>query len=61
VRLLGVGVSDLRDGLQRDLFSERRAPALLDSTVDGIRARFGKGSLTRASLLHKPGEPWEPV
>ena len=57
VRLLGVGVSDLRGGLQRDLFTERRAPALLDSTVDGIRARFGKGSLTRASLLHKPGEP----
>jgi hypothetical protein len=32
-------------------------PARLDSTVDGIRERFGKGSLTRASLLHKPGEP----
>jgi DNA polymerase-4 len=57
VRLLGVGVSDLRGGLQRDLFSERRARALLDSTVDGIRERFGKGSLTRASLLHKPRHP----
>jgi DNA polymerase-4 len=57
VRLLGVGVSDLTDGLQQDLFCEARGPALLDSTVDGIRERFGKGSLTRASLLHKPGTP----
>jgi DNA polymerase IV len=57
VRLLGVGVSDLTDGLQQDLFSESRGPARLDGAVDGIRERFGKGSLTRASLLHKPGTP----
>jgi len=55
VRLLGVGVSDLGDGLQQDLFSGPHA-ARLDSTVDGIRDRFGASSLTRASLLRKPGE-----
>jgi DNA polymerase-4 len=55
VRLLGVGVSDLRDGVQQDLFAEARAsPARLDDAVDGIRERFGKGLLTRASLLQRP-------
>jgi DNA polymerase-4 len=55
VRLLGVGVSDLRDGVQQDLFAGARAsPARLDHAVDGIRERFGKGLLTRASLLRKP-------
>jgi DNA polymerase-4 len=54
VRLLGVGVSELHEGIQRDLFAAASGPARLDSTVDGIRERFGKGSLTRASLLQKP-------
>jgi DNA polymerase IV len=54
LRLLGVGVSDLQARMQQDLFSAPNAPARLDSTVDGIRERFGKGSLTRASLLQKP-------
>jgi DNA polymerase-4 len=59
VRLLGVGVSDLRNGVQQDLFAGgRTAPARLDDAVDGIRERFGKALLTRASLLRKPpGEP----
>jgi DNA polymerase IV len=54
VRLLGVGVSGLHEGIQRDLFSAASVPARLDSTVDGIRERFGKDALTRASLLQKP-------
>jgi len=55
VRLLGVGVSDLREGVQQDLFAgARTSPARLDDAVDGIRERFGKGLLTRASLLQKP-------
>jgi DNA polymerase-4 len=54
VRLLGVGVSGLQEGVQQDLFGAMGGPARLDSTVDGIRERFGKGSLIRASLLPKP-------
>ena len=55
VRLLGVGVSELQAGVQQDLFAAPGVPARLDSTVDGIRERFGNGALTRASLLQKPG------
>jgi DNA polymerase IV len=54
IRLLGVGVSELQEAMQQDLFAAPNAPTGLDSTVDGIRERFGKGSLTRASLLQKP-------
>jgi DNA polymerase IV len=55
VRLLGVGVSDLQDIRQQDLFSGRQPDigSRLDSAVDGIRDRFGQGLLTRASLLPK--------
>jgi DNA polymerase IV len=57
VRLLGVGVSDLRSPLQADLFAAEQPAAAkrLDVAVDGIRDRFGNSSLTRASLLPKPG------
>jgi DNA polymerase IV len=58
VRLLGVGVSDLQEVLQTDLFSSPLpgAGARLDSAMDGIRDRFGAGLLTRASLLRRgPG------
>jgi DNA polymerase-4 len=57
VRLLGVGVSDLQQLVQSDLFSGP-APdsgSRLDLAVDGIRDRFGAGLLTRASLL--PRDP----
>jgi DNA polymerase IV len=58
VRLLGVGVSDLQVMLQPDLFSgpQPDSSSRLDSAVDGIRDRFGRGLLTRASLLPRsPG------
>ena len=58
VRLLGVGVSNLQELVQSDLFSgpEPKAASRLDSAVDGIRDRFGAGLLTRASLLPRsPG------
>jgi DNA polymerase-4 len=56
VRLLGVGVSDLQTSMQADLFAGGSAQgSRLDTAVDGIRARFGAGILTRASLL--PGTP----
>jgi DNA polymerase IV len=53
VRLLGVGVGDLQILRQSDLFSGTSPAqgARLDSAVDGIRDRFGKSLLTRASLL----------
>ncbi len=51
VRLLGVGVGDLQIQRQADLFAGDAPPSRLDATVDGIRERFGKSLLTRASLL----------
>jgi DNA polymerase-4 len=59
LRLLGVGVSGLQQGMQRDLFAGADpAPARLDHAMDGIRRRFGKDVLTRASLLQMPpGKP----
>jgi DNA polymerase IV len=59
VRLLGVGVSDLQSLRQTDLFSAGlpAAPTRLDSAVDGIRDRFGRDLLTRASLLPRTTRP----
>jgi len=51
VRLLGVGVGDLQIQRQADLFTGVPQESRLDATVDGIRERFGKSLLTRASLL----------
>jgi DNA polymerase-4 len=51
VRLLGVGVGDLQIQRQADLFAGVAQQSRLDATVDGIRGRFGKSLLTRASLL----------
>jgi DNA polymerase IV len=53
VRLLGVGVSNLHSQQQPDLFSVplENPGSRLDSAVDGIRDRFGRELLTRASLL----------
>jgi DNA polymerase-4 len=53
IRLLGVGAGDLQEVLQSDLFSApgQSTGSRLDSAVDGIRDRFGRGLLTRASLL----------
>ena len=54
VRLLGVGVSDLQDLPQPDLFAGVPAQGTrLDVAIDGIRDRFGSGMLTRASLLSR--------
>jgi DNA polymerase-4 len=52
VRLLGVGVGDLRTLAQADLFSSGPPKeSRLDAAIDGIRGRFGTELLTRASQL----------
>jgi len=52
VRLLGVGVGDLRTLGQADLFSSGPPrESRLDAAIDGIRGRFGTELLTRASQL----------
>jgi DNA polymerase-4 len=56
LRLLGVGVSDLTEQRQVDLFvaQESRRNRQLDAAVDSIRARFGRTALARASSLEPP-------
>jgi DNA polymerase-4 len=53
IRLLGVGGSDLSAGGQADLFDPAAAEGAtaLDQTVDRIRDRFGKLSVSRARTL----------
>jgi DNA polymerase-4 len=56
LRLLGVGVSELAERRQAELFAapESTRNRQLDAAVDGIRARFGRSALTRASSLEAP-------
>jgi DNA polymerase-4 len=62
LRLLGVGVTDLKTPVQADLFcGSRPRDSRLDAAIDGIRERFGSGLMTRASLLPRPHEGREPV
>jgi DNA polymerase-4 len=51
VRLLGVSVGNLEVLRQADLFASQAPASRLDAAIDGIRGRFGKELLTRASLL----------
>jgi DNA polymerase IV len=53
VRLLGVGAGDLTNASQLDLFAapEARRNRHLDAAIDGIRAKFGSGALSRGSSL----------
>jgi nucleotidyltransferase/DNA polymerase involved in DNA repair len=51
VRLLGVYASGLAEADQRELFPEETRPA--DRVRDRVTDRFGRGALTRASLLPK--------
>jgi DNA polymerase-4 len=56
LRLLGVGVSDLAEELQPDLFGapESTRNRQLDATVDAVREKFGSVALRAASTLVKP-------
>jgi len=53
IRLLGVGVSDLSEVDQLDLFdaATARVPSRLDTALDAIRQKFGTGALRRAGSL----------
>jgi DNA polymerase-4 len=52
VRLLGVYASHFGSGSsQLELFAEERDPSPADRVRDEVTRRFGKGALTRASLL----------
>src|SRR5579863_3350249 len=63
VRLLGLGLGNLRTLQQPDLFADvAAAGSRLDAVVDGVRDRFGTALLTRASLLPRgPGPGRGPV
>jgi DNA polymerase-4 len=54
IRLLGIGGSELSPDNQQDLFAQdpedRSSP--LDKTVDKIRERFGRSSVSRARTLN---------
>jgi DNA polymerase-4 len=58
LRLLGVGVSDLRPAVQMELFTvaESGRNQQLDAAVDRIRERFGNVAVARASTLPRPVE-----
>lgn len=56
LRLLGVGVSDLTEAQQLELFAapESQRNRELDATVDRIRERYGATALKRGNSLVKP-------
>jgi DNA polymerase-4 len=58
LRLLGVGVSDLGEEVQGDLFGapESTRNRQLDAAVDAVRERFGTVALRPASTIVKPRE-----
>ena len=57
VRLLGVYASGLAGDDQLDLFPEETRPA--DKVRDAVTKKFGRGALTRASLLPRDGKKRE--
>jgi DNA polymerase-4 len=64
LRLLGVGAGKLTQAetVQASLFEPQERRAALDRTVDGIRGRFGAGSIRRGSLLDpRVPQPEEPA
>jgi DNA polymerase IV len=69
LRLLGVGVTDLRPAVQMDLFTDASSGRnrQLDATVDRIREKFGTVALKPASSLaprpreRTPSGPQEPA
>jgi hypothetical protein len=56
LRLLGVGVRDLAETMQADLFEVRESARnrQLDAAVDAVREKFGNVALRSASTIRKP-------
>jgi DNA polymerase-4 len=56
LRLLGVGVTDLAEIVQADLFAapESTRNKQLDAAVDAVREKFGNVALRAASTIDKP-------
>ncbi|MDH5177415.1 MAG: DNA polymerase IV [Gammaproteobacteria bacterium] len=56
LRLLGVGVTDLAEIVQADLFAapESTRNRQLDAAVDAVREKFGNVALRAASAIDKP-------
>ncbi len=56
LRLIGVGTSELTSAVQGTLFPNDTKDRTLDSVVDALQSRFGRGSVSRgvgsAHLLH---------
>lgn len=59
LRLLGVGVANLTEATQFELFatSQTTRNRELDATVDRIREKFGSVALTRGDALHQISKP----
>jgi DNA polymerase-4 len=59
LRLLGVGVTELAPSTQLELFTAAQTARNreLDGAVDRIREKFGRGSLTRGSVLQRELKP----
>ncbi|HVY21778.1 MAG TPA: DNA polymerase IV [Steroidobacteraceae bacterium] len=59
LRLLGVGVSDLTEAAQLELFATPQSARNreLDAAVDRIREKFGSIALTRGDVLHQAAKP----
>ncbi|MGE5707743.1 MAG: DNA polymerase IV [Bacteroidota bacterium] len=54
LRLVGVSLSNLRPNHQLSLFSQEGKQQRLTRTLDGLRDRFGREAVRRATLLEPP-------
>lgn len=58
IRLLGIAASGFEGG-EISLFSDTARKEKLYAAIDGIKARFGEGGITKANLISAPAPPAE--